>query len=356
LAEELVRQGHIVTLFASGGSKTAATLVVGAPQSLRLAGIRDHVGSTLHMLREVRRHADDFDVIHFHIDLLPQALFHDLAHKCLTTLHGRLDQPDTLPLYEAYPEIPLVSISNAQRLAMPANATWLATIPHGLPSHVCPFDPEGGDYLAFLGRISPEKRPDRAIEIAKRSGVALKIAAKVDDADLAYFKAEIEPLLDHPLIEFLGEIDERQKRQFLGGARALLFPIDWPEPFGLVMIEAMSAGTPVIAWRNGSAPEVVTDRVGGVIVDSIDAAVAAVPEVSKMSRSAVRAEFEARFTAARMARDYVAAYRRLLAEASARADAAASVLPLAAGIKLVAAAPKRLALEGADSLACRASG
>ena len=190
----LVRQGHKVTLFASGGSETTANLVVCAPRSLRLAGIRDHLGSTLRMLREVRQRADDFDIIHFNVDLLPNALFHDLAHKCLMTLHGRLDRPDILPLYEAYPEMPLVSISNAQRLPMPANANWLATIPHGLPLHVCPFDPEGGDYLAFLGRISPEKRPDRAIEIAKRAGVPLKIAAKVDVADLAYFKAEIEPL------------------------------------------------------------------------------------------------------------------------------------------------------------------
>ena len=323
LAEELVRQGHKVTLFASGGSQTEADLVVCAPQSLRLAGIPDHLGSTLAMLRKVRRRADDFDIIHFHIDLLPNALFHDLAHKCLTTLHGRLDRPDILPLYEAYPEMPLVSISNAQRLPMPENANWLATISHGLPSHVCPFDPEGGDYLAFLGLISPEKRPDRAIEIAKRAGMPLKIAAKVDDADRAYFKAEIEPLLDHPLIEFIGEINESQKCQFLGKARALLFPIDWPEPFGLVMIEAMSAGTPVIAWRNGSVPEVVTDHVSGVIVDSLDAAVAAVRETATMSRAAVRGEFEARFTVARMARNYVSAYRSLLARASSRTEFAA---------------------------------
>jgi len=252
LAEELVRQRHEVTLFASGGSQTEADLVVCVPQSLRLAGISDHLGSTLAMLRKVRQRADDFDIIHFHIDLLPNALFHNLAYKCLTTLHGRLDRPDILPLYEAYPEMPLVSISNAQRLPMPTNTNWLATISHGLPSHVCPFDPEGGDYLAFLGRISPEKRPDRAIEIGKRAGMPLKIAAKVDVADFTFFKAEIEPLLDHPLIEFIGEINESQKCQFLGKARALLFPIDWPEPFGLVMIEAMSAGTPVIAWRKGS--------------------------------------------------------------------------------------------------------
>jgi glycosyltransferase involved in cell wall biosynthesis len=352
LAEELVRQGHKVTLFASGGSRTAANLVVCAPQSLRLAGIRDHLGSTLRMLREVRERADDFDIIHFHVDLLPQALFHDLAHKCLTTLHGRLDQPDILPLYEAYPEMPLVSISNAQRLPMPTSANWLATIPHGLPSQVCPFDPEGGEYLAFLGRISPEKRPDRAIEIAKRSGVPLKIAAKVDDADLTYFKAEIEPHLDHPLIEFLGEIDERQKCEFLGKARALLFPIDWPEPFGLVMIEAMSAGTPVIAWRKGSVAEVVTDRVSGVIVESIEAAVAATKESAMMSRAAVRAEFEMRFTVERMARAYLDAYRSLLARAPTITDFATSAKAL------TPTAREHVALRtaGVDSPANQASG
>jgi glycosyltransferase involved in cell wall biosynthesis len=328
LAEELVRQGHKVTLFASGGSQTGADLVVCAPQSLRLAGCRDHLGSTLAMLREVRRRAGDFDIIHFHVDLLPQALFHDLAHKCLVTLHGRLDLPDALPLYKAYPEMPLVSISNAQRRPMPLDANWLATILHGLPPRVCPFSPDGGGYLAFLGRISPEKRPDRAIKIAKQAGIPLKIAAKVDAADLAYFKTQIEPLLDHPLIEFIGEIGETQKSEFLGKARALLFPIDWPEPFGLVMIEAMSAGTPVIAWRNGSVPEVITDHVSGVIVDSLDAAVAAVQETAKMSRAPVRGEFEARFTVARMARNYVAAYRLLLARPSSRTKFAAPPRPL----------------------------
>ena len=188
LAEELVRQGHRVALFASADSETAAELVACAPQSLRLAGCRDHLGSTLAMLREVRRRAGDFDIIHFHVDLLPQALFHDLAHKCLVTLHGRLDLPDALPLYKAYPEMPLVSISNAQRRPMPPDANWLATIPHGLPPSVCPFNPDGGSYLAFLGRISPEKRPDRAIEIAKRAGIPLKIAAKVDAVDIGLFQ------------------------------------------------------------------------------------------------------------------------------------------------------------------------
>jgi glycosyltransferase involved in cell wall biosynthesis len=317
LAEELVRQGHRVALFASAESETAAELVVCAPQSLRLAGIRDHLGSTLAMLREVRRRADDFDIIHFHVDLLPQALFHDLAHKCLVTVHGRLDLPDALPLYKAYPEMPLVSISNAQRRPMPPNTNWLATIPHGLVSHVCPFNPNGGGYLAFLGRISPEKRPDRAIEIAKRAGIPLKLAAKVDAVDIAYFKTEIEPVLDHPLVEFIGEIGETQKSEFLGNARALLFPIDWPEPFGLVMIEAMSAGTPVIAWPNGSVPEVIADGVSGRIVDSIEAAAGAARQAAYMDRRKVRAEFERRFTAEGMAGAYIAAYRLLLARAPA---------------------------------------
>lgn len=315
LAEELVGLGHQVTLFASRGSETAAELVVCAPRSLRLAGIGDHVGSTLCMLREVRRRADAFDVIHFHIDLLPQALFSDLADKCVTTLHGRLDLPDALPLYRAYPEMPLISISNAQRRPMPAEVNWLATIPHGLPRQVCPFDPRGGDYLAFLGRISPEKRPDRAIEIAIRAGVPLKIAAKVDHADSDYFKDKIQPLLDHPLIEFIGEINEHQKAEFLGRARALLFPIDWPEPFGLVMIEAMSTGTPVIAWRRGSVPEVISEGSSGMIIDSLDAAVAAVHDISRISRATVRAEFERRFTATRMAEDHVSAYHSLLGSA-----------------------------------------
>jgi len=206
------------------------------------------------------------------------------------------------------------------RLPRQATVNWLATIPHGLGPHVCPFRPEGGTYLAFLGRISPEKRPDRAIEIAKRAGIKLKLAAKVDAVDMAYFKTEIEPLLDHPLVEFIGEIGEAQKCEFLGKARALLFPIDWPEPFGLVMIEAMSAGTPVIAWRNGSVPEVIREGVSGFIVDSIDAAAAATRQAGSMDRRKVRAEFERRFTAERMAEDYLAAYHSLLARDPARME------------------------------------
>lgn len=312
LADELVQAGHRVTLFASGESQTAADLVVCVPRSLRLAGISDHLGSTLCMMREVHRQADDFDIIHFHIDLLPQAMFLSLVHKCLTTLHGRLDLPDFLPFYAAHPEMPLVSISHAQRQPMPASANWLANIPHGLPAKTCPFNPEGGDYLAFLGRISPEKRPDRAIQIAKMAKVPLKIAAKVDRVDRDYYEQEIKPLLDCPLIDYIGEISEHEKGAFLGKARALLFPIDWPEPFGLVMIESLSVGTPVIAWRRGSVPEVLADGASGIIVESIEEAVAAVHSAKNISRAGVRREFERRFTAARMAADYVAAYRKLL--------------------------------------------
>lgn len=313
LTEELVNMGHDVTLFASGDSVTNAKLVPCCPKGLRLAGISDFLASHLVLLDQVRSCAGDFDVIHFHIDLLPAAMFKDISEKCLTTLHGRIDLPDFRPIFSAYPGMSLVSISYSQRTPVPY-ANWLANVYHGLPPEVCPFNPRGGDYLAFLGRISPEKRPDRAIEIAKRAGVPLKIAAKVDKVDKAYFDAEIKHLLDHPLIEFIGEINEHEKRDFLGNALALLFPIDWPEPFGLAMIEAMSAGTPVIAWRNGSVPEVVTDGVSGIIVSSMEDAVSAVARAAAMSRAEVRREFEARFTAARMARNYTRAYARLLAK------------------------------------------
>ena len=316
LTEELVRQGHEVTLFASGDSLTSAELVACAPRGLRLAGINDHTASHLAMLGRVRERAERFDVIHFHVDLLPLAMFADLAHKCVTTLHGRLDIPDFLPAYEAFPQMPLISISNAQRRPMPKSAKWLATVPHGLGAGLCAFNATGGDYLAFLGRITPEKRPDRAIEIAKRAGVKLRIAAKVDKVDEAYFREQIQPLLDHPLIEFIGEIGEAEKPDFLGNARALLFPIDWPEPFGLVMIEAMSTGTPVVAWRHGSVPEVLTDGVSGFIVDNLDAAVDAVRRVAAVDRGGVRQAFVRRFTAERMAADYIAAFEKLVRHAA----------------------------------------
>jgi glycosyltransferase involved in cell wall biosynthesis len=311
LTEELVRQGHQVTLFASGDSTTNATLVPAVRLALRLAGVRDHTASLLVMLDQVRRCADEFDIIHFHIDLLQFPLFHNLFHKCVTTLHGRLDLPDIHPIFRAFPEMPLVSISDEQRRPMPP-VNWLSTIYHGLPPGLCPFNPKGGDYLVFLGRISPEKRPDRAIEIAKRAGVPLKIAAKVDPVDRKYFSSEIEPLLNHPLIEFIGEIDDSRKSDFLGGALALLFPIDWPEPFGLVMIESMSSGTPVIAWANGSVPEVIDDGRSGVVVNSLEDAVEAVQYVRHMDRLSVRQTFESRFSVSRMAGSYVKAYEQVL--------------------------------------------
>jgi glycosyltransferase involved in cell wall biosynthesis len=264
------------------------------------------------MLNEVRRRADEFDMIHFHVDLLQFPLFQGLEHKCITTLHGRLDLPDYHPAYRAFPEMPLVSISDDQRTPAPPGLNWVATIHHGLPLDACPFNPAGGDYLAFLGRIAPEKRPDRAIEIAKRTGVPLKIAAKVDKADQDYFEEVIEPLLDHPLVEFIGEIGDQDKGKFLGNALALVFPIDWPEPFGLVMIEAMSTGTPTIAWRRGSVPEVIRAGRNGLVVDSIADAVRAVEEIGGIARGRVRAEFEARFTAGRMAEAYVRAYEAVI--------------------------------------------
>ena len=320
LTEELVEQGHDVTLFAAGGSKTAAKLVPGCDRGLRLNGFADHTASNLVMLEHVRRQAGQFDIIHCHIDILQYAVFQDLGHKFVSTLHGRLDRPDLWPLYETYRDMPLVSISNRQREPMPDNVNWVATVYHGLPAAACPFDAKGGDYLAFLGRMSPEKRPDRAIEIAIRAGVRLRLAAKVDEVDRGYFDEMIKPMLDHPLIEFIGEIDEGQKSAFLRGARALLFPIDWMEPFGLVMIEAMSAGTPVIAWRNGSVPEIIEEGRSGLIVDSMDMAVEAVGRATMLDRSVVRRSFERRFTAARMAGNYVAVYEDLIGRPATRPE------------------------------------
>ena len=326
LTEELVKRGHEVTLFASGDSSTEAKLVPACPRALRLAGIRDHLASHIVLMHDVRRLADNFDIIHFHVDLLQYAMFEDLAHKTLTTMHGRLDVPDFMPVYQAFPEMPLISISDHQRRPMPPDVNWLATIHHGLPETLVPFSPQGGDYLAFLGRISPEKRPDRAIEIAKRAGMPLKIAAKVDRVDQAYFDQLIAPMLDDPLIEFIGEISEKEKGAFLGKAKALLFPIDWPEPFGLVTIEAMSAGTPVIAWKNGSVPEVVADGVSGFIVSSMEEAVEATRKIQDLSRKQVRNHFLANFTAERMAGAYEAAYEELLHRERIESGAVAPIL------------------------------
>jgi glycosyltransferase involved in cell wall biosynthesis len=301
-----------VTLFASGDSITSARLVPCAETGLRLAGINDHTASLIAMLDRVLGVADRFDILHFHVDFLHFPGFRHLAGKCLTTLHGRQDLPDFWPAYRAFPQMQLVSISDEQRRPI-ASANFAGTVHHGLPANLIPYGEGEGGYLAFIGRISPEKRPDRAIEIARRAGMRLKIAAKVDRADAVYFETMIKPLLNDPLIEFIGEIGDADKGAFLGGAGALLFPIDWPEPFGLVMIEAMAAGTPVIAWRCGSTEEVIEHGRSGFLVDSVDEAVAAVQAVHSLPRPRVRVAFGERFTAERMARDYVRLYDRLIA-------------------------------------------
>ena len=317
LTEELVTLGHDVTLFASGDSITTAKLVPCATKALRLdARVRDSIPYYMLMLDRVRQRADDFDVLHFHIDQFQFPLFRPMAHRTVTTLHGRQDLPDLVPLYLGFGDMPLVSISNAQRLPIP-NANYAATVYHGLPMnlHRLVVQPSGG-YLAFLGRISPEKRPDRAISIARAVGIPLKIAAKVDRVDEVYFRTKIEPLLDGSGVEFIGEITDQQKTQFLGEARALLFPVDWPEPFGLSMIEAMACGTPVLAFRHGSVPEIVDEGVTGGIVNTMDEAIAALPHVMALDRKKVRQRFEQRFTATRMAKDYVDVYRSLLSSAT----------------------------------------
>jgi len=322
LTEELVRQGHDVTLFASGDSQTSARLIRCCDIALRFnPAVRDALPYHMIMLDEVRRRIDQFDVLHFHVDLIHAPLMRDVADRTLTTLHGRLDLPDLAPFYAAFCDLPLVSISNNQRGYL-GNAHWVGTVYHGLPRDLLPFRSNADGYLAFLGRISPEKRPDLAIEIAARSGMPLKIAAKVDRADQAYWETKIRPMVaDNPDVEFIGEIGERDKADFLGGAAALLFPIDWPEPFGLVMIEAMACGTPVIAYRRGSIPEVVEENVSGFVVDTIEEAVTAVRRIGDLDRVKVRAEFERRFIAERMAHDYVGIYRQLLAVRSRQAKA-----------------------------------
>jgi glycosyltransferase involved in cell wall biosynthesis len=308
-----------VTLFASGQSSTRARLVPCCAQALRLSpGVVDLIPYYMVMLDKVRRMASAFDVLHFHTDQFHFPLFNGLAHPTVTTLHGRQDLPDLKQLYAAFPAMPLVSISGAQRAPI-ADANFAATVPHGLPPDLLAFshEPRGG-YLAFLGRISPEKRVDRAIAIARAVGLPLKIAAKVDRVDEEYFRSEIEPRLKQPGIDFIGEIDERRKAAFLGEARALLFPIEWPEPFGLVMIEAMACGTPVLAFRRGSVPEVIDDGVTGWTVDSIEEANCKLGRVLGLDRARVRRRFEERFTVARMAKDYVRVYERLIGRPVAR--------------------------------------
>lgn len=318
LTEELVRQGHEVTLFASGDSVTAAELVPACPRALRLdESCVDQLALHLVMLEKVFRVAHRFDIVHFHIDYIHFPLSSRLPVTQVTTLHGRLNIPELPRLYEAFSDMPVVSISDAQRRPLP-RANWQATVYHGLPPDESAFRERPGDYLAFLGRISPEKRVDRAVEIARRCGMRLRVAAKVDKADTDYYRTKIEPLFRDPLVEYIGEIGEKEKADFLGNARALLFPIDWPEPFGLVMIEAMRCGTPVVAWNCGSVPEVIDEGVTGFVVDDIDEAVSAVKRTETLDRRRCRDAFAARFSAERMADDYLAVYRRLVAQGQRR--------------------------------------
>ncbi|MBA2127626.1 glycosyl transferase [Hyphomicrobium methylovorum] len=314
LTEELVAQGHDVTLFASGDSITSANLVSCCTKALRLnPDVRDPIPYYMIMLDRVRRMAPAFDIMHFHIDQFHFPLFHGIASHTMTTLHGRQDLRDLQQLYHAFPDMPLVSISDSQRTPLPF-ANFAGTVYHGLPQnlHRPTFAPHGG-YMAFVGRISPEKRLDRAIEIAHAVGFPIKIAAKIDKVDVEYFEQKIKPLLSGGDVEFVGEISDADKSRFIGEASALLFPIDWPEPFGLVMIEAMACGTPVLAFNHGSVREVIDNGVTGYIVDSVEEAVAIVPQLLALDRRRVHRQFEKRFTAARMAKAYTQLYARALA-------------------------------------------
>jgi len=324
LTEALVAQGHEVTLFATGDSLTRARLVAGWPRGLRLEGrSQDHEAPHQALFEKVCRRSEDFEIVHFHTDCMHFALARRLGVPYLTTLHGRLDLPEAAAVLREFADSPLVSISDAQRTPVPW-AHWLATVYHGLPRENFRFNPGPGHYLAFLGRISPEKGCDQAIEIAKRLDCPLRIAAKVDPADEVYFNAEIKPLLAHPLVQYVGEIGEGDKSEFLGHATALLFPIDWPEPFGLVMIEAMACGTPVVAFRRGSVPEIIEPGITGCIVDNAEQAVRAADSAIRLDRRRCRQRFEQRFAAERMARDYLTVYERLVRQAAGRRPMEAS--------------------------------
>jgi len=315
LTEELVQQGHEVTLFASGDSQTKAELIAGCDYSLRL---NSNYGSStiLHtlMLEKLRNRIYDFDIIHFHTDFFHFPILRNFSVPTLTTLHGRLDIPYISELYQEYKEYPLVSISDSQRAPIPG-AHWCSTIHHGLPKQLYQFHGKKGSYAAFLGRISPEKRPDRAIEIANRAGIPLKIAAKIDPVDKGYYEEKIKPLIESSAdVEFVGEISDEEKNSFLGNASVLLFPIDWPEPFGLVMIEAMARGTPVIAFRNGSAPEVIDDGLTGFLVNSIDEAVEKIALIPELSRKKCFEVFEKRFSIEAVVKKYVSLYQKVIKE------------------------------------------
>jgi glycosyltransferase involved in cell wall biosynthesis len=318
LTEELVALGNDVTLFASGDSQTSAKLEATWPKALRLDGsVRDANALHIVMLERVRQKCDDeeFDFLHFHLDYYPFSLFSRQPTPFLTTLHGRLDLPEHQPVFDTFAKVPVISISNAQRRPVP-QANWIRTIHHGLPEKLLTPQPVTPSYLAVLGRIAPEKGVDRAIKIAIRCGIPLKIAAKIDRADQDYYDEVMRPLMDHPLVEYIGEISDREKSDFLSGAIGLLLPIDWPEPFGLVMIEAMACGTPVIAYNHGSVAEIIEDGMTGFIVDDETSAIAAVHRLAQLNRGAIRRQFERRFTARRMALDYLAAYHGLIEEAA----------------------------------------
>jgi glycosyltransferase involved in cell wall biosynthesis len=313
LTEALVDLGHEVTLFASADSVTRATLVPCAPRALRLDdSCRDPLARHLAMLEQVFDRAGEFDVLHLHLDYLSFPYTRRCRVPHVATMHNRLDVADLEPLFQTFADVPIVSISDAQQAPLPF-ANWCATVYHGLPLDLYRFRPRADRYLAFLGRLSPEKRVDRAVAIARRLDLPLKVAAKIDDKDRGYFEREVKPLFADPRVEFVGEIGESEKGDFLGRAAALLFPVDWPEPFGLVMIEAMACGTPVVAFRCGSIPEVMRDGVSGYVVDTLDGAVEATALALELPRKRCRAYFEARFAAARMANDYLAVYERLLA-------------------------------------------
>jgi glycosyltransferase involved in cell wall biosynthesis len=308
LTEELVALGHDVTLFASGDSRSRARLIAPCARSLRLANVRDPLPVLYLMLEDVYRRSDQFDVVHFHVDYLHYPTTRRHRITSVTTLHGRLDSPHLPSLYDEYRDMPVIAISDAQRAPLP-RASWVATVPHGMPLELHR-EGDGGDYLVFLGRISPEQRVDRAIAIAEASGLKLKVAAKIDGVDGAYFKREIAPLMTKRCVEFLGEIDEADKGTLLRGARALIVPAEWPE--ALTMIESLACGTPVIAYRKGAVAEVIDDGVTGFVVDDLDAAIAAVGTLGELSRHAIRERFEERFSASSMARAYVDAYRTLV--------------------------------------------
>jgi glycosyltransferase involved in cell wall biosynthesis len=320
LTEELVRLGHEVTLFASGDSVTRARLAACCRRALRLDDtVKDYMAHHIVQAENLWRRAEEFDIIHNHIDYLLFPALRRITTPSVTTLHGRLDLPDLVPLYRQFHDVPLISISDSQRRPL-ANVNWKATIYHGLPLELYRGHERPGDYLAFLGRISPEKGVDSAIEIAHQAGMPLKIAAKVDKIDRDYFNETIRPLLNRPNLEFLGEIKDSEKNEFIGSALAMLFPVDWPEPFGLAIVEAMACGTPAIAFRRGSVPEIITEGITGFITDSIEQAAAAVPETARLDRARIRRYFEERFSAARMAEEYITVYRELLFHDRRRAD------------------------------------